>query len=345
MAEQIDEAEHGRYHQAGVGFDRAEDAVARIQRMVAARPSQQRGVRAIGQFAGSYTLEGGGPTLLAGADGVGTKILVAKAMGQSRGLGIDLVAMNVNDVLASGGRPLFFLDYIASPRLDADLVESLVEGMLAGCEEAQCVLLGGETAELPGLYAAGDYDLAGFAVGSKVFESSPCQVGDRVLGILSEGFHANGFSLVRKIVEECQLDYHRSYPDTDGAPLGEVLLTPTPIYVRPVLEVLARPQCGVRSMAHITGGGLMDNLPRALAPGLGVELDAGSWSMPKIFSWFQQLGGLSADEMVRSFNGGIGFALIVSAEAKDRVASELARQALRVRDIGQVISVPGVHWK
>jgi len=332
------------YRQAGVGLDRADEAVHRIRRAIATRPSQAQGLSAIGQFAGEYALQPG-TTLLAGADGVGTKILVAKAMGEARSLGVDLVAMNVNDVLASGGRPLFFLDYIASQRLDPDLVESLVEGMIDGCDQAQCVLLGGETAEMPGLYAPGDYDLAGFAVGLKVFDGTPCQVGDLVLGILADGFHANGFSLVRKIVQDSQLDYHARYAPIGNMVLGSALLKPTPIYVAPVLETLRRLPAAVRGMAHITGGGLIDNLPRALPQHLGVELDRQQWAMPELMQWFQQLGGLSFEEMVHSFNGGIGFAMIVDPRLAEHVVSLLAGFKLQVEAIGTVIENPGVHWK
>ncbi len=333
----------GAYDQAGVGLDRADQAVDRIRDLLASRVTQADGVSSIGKFAGGYHL-GEGVTLLAGADGVGTKILVAKAMGHSRDLGIDLVAMNVNDVLASGGRPLFFLDYIAASHLEVELVASLVEGMLDGCDQAGCLLLGGETAEMPGMYGSGDYDLAGFSVGVQVHQERSSEVGDVVVGILSQDFHSNGFSLVRKIVDDAHLDYHARYPQIDHHVLGNRLLAPTPIYVRPVLAALNRFGDDIKSMAHITGGGLVGNLPRALSPSVGVELDRDAWDLPPLLSWFQELAGLSFEEMVSSFNGGIGFALVVRADAKSRIIAELSRHQLSVRPIGRVVSAPGVHW-
>ncbi len=329
------------YQASGVGLDRAEEVVRRIARMVQARPSQALSHQAIGAFAGSYRLDDQ-TTLLAGADGVGTKILVARAMGAIRELGLDLVAMNVNDVLASGGRPLFFLDYIAAGYLEPDEIELLIGGILDGCEEADCVLLGGETAEMPGLYAAKDFDLAGFSVGVQVFEPKPSQPGDRVLGIMSRGFHANGFSLVRHIVETAKLDYQTRYAEIGDAVLGQVLLAPTPIYVQPVLALLKAFPHEVKSLAHITGGGLVDNLPRALAPKMGALLERGRWAMPPIFRWFQELGNLSDQEMVQSFNGGIGFAIIVQREAAHAVRQYMEERGLAVADIGQVTAAPGI---
>ncbi len=334
-----------RYREAGVRLDTAEDVVRRVRRLVGGRASQAESLSAIGGFAGAYALESG-PTLLAGADGVGTKVLVARAMGDARTIGLDLVAMNVNDIVAAGGQPLFFLDYIAAAELDGDLLETLVTGMLEGCEQAGCRLLGGETAEMPGLYRPGDYDLAGFAVGLRVFEPRPGKVGDAVVGILAEGFHANGFSLVRKIVEEEGLDYHRPYAAIGHRVLGEALLAATPIYVPAILELLKEWGPHVRGLAHITGGGIIDNLPRALADSaLGVELERAAWRLCPLLTWFQELGGLSAEEMAHTFNGGLGFALIVDQAAGESVVGWLEEWGLPSVRVGTVIDRPGVHWR
>ncbi len=334
-----------RYREAGVRLEAAEDVVVRIRKLVDKRASQAESLSAIGGFAGAYALESG-PTLLAGADGVGTKVLVARAMGDARTIGLDLVAMNVNDIVAAGGRPLFFLDYIAAAQLDGDLLETLIAGMLDGCEQAGCRLLGGETAEMPGLYRPDDYDLAGFAVGLRVFEPRAGRVGDAIVGILAEGFHANGFSLVRKIVETKGLDYHCAYAAIDHRVLGEALLAPTPIYVPAVLDVLNAVGPHVRGLAHITGGGIIDNVPRALGdPALGVELERAAWRLPRLLTWFQELGELSAEEMAHTFNGGLGFALVVDPEASEAVVGTLARWGLCGVRVGTVVDRSGVHWR
>lgn len=329
------------YAGAGVHLEAAGEVVARIRRLVGGASDP---AHAIGSFAGAYPLSDQ-TTLLAGADGVGTKVLIAQAMGSARTVGIDLVAMNVNDVLAAGGRPLFFLDYIALGEMDPALVEDLVAGMVAGLAEAGAVLLGGETAEMPGLYRPGEYDLAGFAVGIRTHEPVPPAVGDQVIGIVSRGFHANGYSLVRKIVREAELDLTRSYPATEGVTLGEALLTPTPIYVSPVLAALERFGASVRTMAHITGGGLVENLPRALLPGQGVLLERNAWPRPALFAWFQELGGLHEEEMVHTFNGGIGFCLVVDPDCAEGVLEALTAAGERALRIGEVVVGEGVSFR
>ncbi len=274
------------------------------------------------------------PVLVACADGVGTKLKIAIATGRHSTVGIDLVAMNVNDLICTGGRPLFFLDYIATSRVRPEVLRDVMKGMLRGCRDAGCALLGGETAEMPGMYAEGDYDLAGFAVGivdrGRILKPDAAQVGDRIVGLASTGIHSNGFSLVRKIVETKGVAL-------DGA-VGRLLLTPTRIYVKPVFEGLGE-KLGreVRSLANITGNAIPGNLPRALGPKQGARIRPGRWPVPRVFRLLQQWGGVADDEMRRVFNLGVGMCLVVAPRAVEGVIRAMKRFHVAAWEIGEVV--------
>lgn len=332
------------YRTAGVDIEAGNEVVRRVKRLLQGRTLRPEVVGGIGDFAGGFRWDEPG-VLLAGADGVGTKVLLAQALNRYDTIGIDLVAMNVNDVLASGGEPLFFLDYLAVGRVDPDRLERVLAGVVAGCEEAGCALLGGETAEMPDLYGPEGMDLAGFAVGRNVWTRPRApEPGDWVIGLASSGYHANGFSLIRAIVQTARLDLNTVYPESgEEAPLGAVLLRPTKIYVRTVLPLLPRGQ--VVGMAHITGGGLEENLPRALPDGMGLELDQQAWSVPQVMRWLQRLGEVSEAEMRRTFNLGIGFALLVPQEAAPRVLQSVQASGCAAWTIGRVVAEQGVHWR
>ncbi|CAJ1086756.1 trifunctional purine biosynthetic protein adenosine-3 [Xyrichtys novacula] len=287
----------------------------------------------LGGFAGLFDLKAAGfvdPILVSGTDGVGTKLKIAQACGQHGGLGQDLVAMCVNDVLAQGAEPLFFLDYFSCGRLDVNVAASVIGGIAKACEMAGCALLGGETAEMPGVYAAGEYDLAGFCVGAVEREAllprlGDIAEGDMLIGLASSGVHSNGFSLVRKVLERAGLSYSSPAPfGKTGQTVGEVLLTPTKIYSRPLLPILR--SGAVKAYAHITGGGLLENIPRVLPSELAVDLDASRWSVPSVFSWLHKEGNLSEEEMARTFNCGLGAVLVVSPLDAQRVLRQLQAQ-------------------
>lgn len=331
-------AEKFTYEKAGVSISRGQRAVERIRGLLASthRPEVEGEV---GGFAGAFRL--GEETLLVGADGVGSKVLIAEAMATYNTVGIDLVAMNVNDVVAAGGEPLLFLDYIASHRLEPLEVEQLVEGMANGCRQAGCALLGGETAELPDLYQPGHFDLAGFVVGRRRLTMARPAPGDAVIGLASSGFHANGFQLIRTILQHRGLNYHQMYDQTGGRRLGELLLTPTLIYVsavRALAEVVT-----IKAMAHITGGGLVENLPRTLG-GLGATLVRDAWRQPELMRWVQELGEVVEEEMFRTFNMGIGFTISVAPEEADRALKTLSQSGHEAWLIGRVEQEPGVRF-
>ncbi|MDA8195264.1 MAG: phosphoribosylformylglycinamidine cyclo-ligase [Thermaerobacter sp.] len=296
-------------------------------------------VAGIGGFAGAFRVDQP-TTVLAGTDGVGSKILIAQALHRDETIGIDLVAMNVNDVLAAGGEPLFFLDYLAVGHLDPQRVAILVSGVAEGCRQAGCALLGGETAEMPDLYGEQGYDLAGFVVARQSYAATPAQPGDRIVGVASSGFHANGYALLRAVVRRAGLDLSARYPATGERTLGETLLTPTQIYVRPVMALW--PAATVRAMAHITGGGLVENVGRTLPEGLGAQLEAARWRRPEIFDWFREIGEVACDEMYRTFNMGIGFTLVVPPAAVADTIRHFAQHALAAYEIGEVVAEPGV---
>ena len=282
------------------------------------------------------------PVLVAGTDGVGTKLKLAFAMDRHETIGIDLVAMSVNDILVQGAEPLFFLDYYVCEKLDVATATDVIRGIAAGCEAAGCALIGGETAEHPAAFPVGEYDLAGFAVGvvekSKAIDGARIEAGDALVGLASSGLHSNGFSLVRKVLErsgdDLAMPFAAAWPAAGDDPrsLGAVLLEPTRIYVRSVRALLER--VDVRGMAHITGGGLTENTHRMFPDGLGAELDAASWLRPAVFDWLVATGGLDDDEMRRTFNGGIGFVLVVAPAEVDVALRSL-------RDAGETASVIG----
>ncbi|WP_186200774.1 phosphoribosylformylglycinamidine cyclo-ligase [Burkholderia gladioli] len=275
------------------------------------------------------------PVLVSGTDGVGTKLKLAFHLNRHDTVGQDLVAMSVNDILVQGAEPLFFLDYFACGKLDVDTAATVIKGIATGCELSGCALIGGETAEMPGMYPDGEYDLAGFAVGavekSKIIDGSTIAEGDVVLGLASSGIHSNGFSLVRKIIERAKPDLNAPF---DGRTLADALIAPTRIYVKPLLALMAK--LTVKGMAHITGGGLVENIPRVLREGLTAELDQRAWTLPPLFQWLQEHGGVADAEMHRVFNCGIGMAVIVSAADADAAVAELSAAGEQVWKIGRV---------
>lgn len=329
------------YRDAGVDIDAGNDLVKRIG-PAAARTRRPGVADALGGFGGLFDLKAAGysdPVLVAATDGVGTKLRIAIDTGLLDGVGVDLVAMCVNDLICQGAEPLLFLDYFATGKLSVDEGARVVEGVAEGCVRAGCALIGGETAEMPGMYAAGDFDLAGFAVGAaERGQTLPvaCQAGDVVLGLASDGVHSNGFSLVRRVAEAAGVDWASPCPFGEGT-LGEALLTPTRIYVKPALAAIRGG--GVRALAHITGGGLTENLPRVLPEGLGAEIDLTAWTLPPVFAWLRDAGGLEEAELLRVFNCGIGLCVVVSAGAAERIAAELTEAGETVYRLGEIVPV------
>ena len=278
------------------------------------------------------------PVLVSGTDGVGTKLKLAFEWSMHDTVGIDLVAMSVNDVLVQGAEPLFFLDYFACGKLDVDTAAAVIGGIARGCELSGCALIGGETAEMPGMYPAGEYDLAGFAVGavekSKILTGRDVQAGDVVLGLASSGVHSNGFSLVRKCIDRAATNLPATL---DGKPLREALMAPTRLYVKPVLAALAAHP--IKALAHITGGGLLENIPRVLPDGLAAHLTKGSWPQTGLFAWLQATAGISDFEMNRTFNNGIGMVVVVDAAHAQATADTLRAQGETVYDIGAIAPI------
>jgi phosphoribosylformylglycinamidine cyclo-ligase len=334
------------YREAGVDIDAGAALVRRIG--PAAASTRRPGVSdALGGFGALFDLREAGyrdPVLVAATDGVGTKLRIAIDTGRLEGVGVDLVAMCVNDLVCQGAEPLFFLDYFATGRLSVDEAAAVIEGVAEGCRRAGCALIGGETAEMPGMYAEGDFDLAGFAVGAAERGATlprAAAPGDVVLGLASDGVHSNGFSLVRRVAEAEGRGWDAPCPFGAGT-LGEALLTPTRIYVRPVLAALR--SGGVRALAHITGGGLPENLPRVLPEGLGAEIDLSAWTLPPVFRWLQQAGGLETAELLRVFNCGVGMAVVCDPGGAEAVAEALAAEGETVLHIGRVTEAPGVTF-
>ena len=329
------------YAKAGVDIDAGNRMVDLIKPLV--RATARRGADAeIGGFGGLFDLKRAGfsdPVLVASTDGVGTKVKIAIETGRHGTIGIDLVAMSVNDLVVQGAEPLFFLDYFACGKLDPETGAAIVAGVADGCKQANCALIGGETAEMPGLYAAGDYDLAGFAVGAaERGELLPRGVaaGDAVLGIASSGVHSNGYSLARKVVEKSRLGWDAPAPFDRGRPLGQALLEPTRIYVKSCLAAI-RETKAVKALAHITGGGFPDNIPRALPDDLGVAIDLGAVPVLPVFKWMAATGGIAEAEMARTFNCGIGMVVVVEPGNADVVAGELERAGETVVRLGEVV--------
>jgi phosphoribosylformylglycinamidine cyclo-ligase len=329
------------YAEAGVDIDAGNRMVDLIKPLV--RATARAGADAeIGGFGGLFDLKRAGfkdPVLVAATDGVGTKVKIAIDTGHHRTIGIDLVAMSVNDLVVQGAEPLFFLDYFACGRLDPVHGAAVVEGIAAGCREANCALIGGETAEMPGLYHGGDYDLAGFAVGAAergtLLPRGDVAAGDTLLGIASSGVHSNGYSLVRKVVDKSGLGWDKPAPFDPTRSLGEALLTPTRIYVASCLKAI-RNAGGVKALAHITGGGFPDNIPRVLPKGLGVKLDLARVPVLPVFRWLASVGGIAQPEMLRTFNCGIGMIAVVEPAKADAVAAELTRAGETVVRLGEV---------
>jgi len=347
------------YKAAGVDLEKYEDAMARLPRLVS-RTFSPRVVPLEQGFAGLFQLDFRSPlfarnykepVLVACTDGVGTKLKVAGMVGVHDTVGLDLVAMSVNDALCCGAEPLFFLDYVAMPKDDPPLLEQIVSGIAAGCIEADCALLGGETAILPDMYAPGDYDLAGFCCGvverRGVIDGRAIVPGDVVLGLASTGFHSNGYSLVRKVVFDMAGLKVSDYVDELGETVGEALLKPTRIYVRPGRKVLNhyRVKNVVHGIAHITGGGLLENFVRIVPEGIRVVIDRGSWSIPAVFPWLQRLGQIEQSEMDHVFNNGIGLVLVVSPYYAESIRHQLADNGVESWVIGRVEAGPrGVTW-
>ncbi|MEJ2768967.1 phosphoribosylformylglycinamidine cyclo-ligase [Mycetohabitans sp. B46] len=324
------------YRDAGVDIDAGDALIDRIKPF--AKKTMRDGVLAgIGGFGALFEVpkKYREPVLVSGTDGVGTKLKLAFHLNRHDTVGQDLVAMSVNDILVQGAEPLFFLDYFACGKLDVETAASVVKGIAAGCELAGCALIGGETAEMPGMYPDGEYDLAGFAVGavekSQIIDGSTIGAGDVVLGLASSGIHSNGYSLVRKIIERAAPDLHA---DFDGRSLADALMAPTRIYVKPMLELMR--QLPVKGIAHITGGGLVENVPRVLPEQLCAELDHRAWPLPPLFTWLQQHGGVVDAEMHRVFNCGIGMVVIVAAEHAQAAAGVLSAAGEQVWTLGTV---------
>lgn len=323
----------------------AGDAFVEAIKPKASSTKQPGSAALLGGFAALFDLKQAGfsdPLLVASTDGVGTKLKLALDCQSHHNIGIDLVAMCVNDVLVSGAKPLFFLDYFATSRLDRAVGLQVIDGIVAACRETGCVLVGGETAEMPGLYHPGDYDVAGFAVGAierdlaSFLAAHPPQIGDKIIGLASSGLHANGFSLVRKIIRDGGFDLSRPAPfATPAQNLGLALLAPTRLYVKPLLPLLQAKK--IRGLAHITGGGLVGNIPRSLATGTGVHLDGTAWRADPVFGWLAQQG-VAPSEMARVFNCGIGLVAMVAASDSQAISTHLTEQGFAAQEIGAVVA-------
>ncbi len=326
------------YRDAGVDIDAGDSLVERIKPW-AKRTMRPEVLGGIGGFGALTRLPTGykEPVLVSGTDGVGTKLKLAFVLNRHDTVGIDLVAMSVNDILVQGAEPLFFLDYFACGKLDVAVAEQVIRGIAQGCEQAGCALIGGETAEMPGMYPAGEYDLAGFAVGvverTKILDGSTIGPGDVVLGLASSGAHSNGYSLIRKIVERANMDWQT---DFHGRAFADVLMQPTRIYVKPLLTLMrALP---VKGLAHITGGGLVGNVPRILPAGVAAEIETKAWPMPPLFEWLQAQGNVAQDEMHRTFNCGIGMIVVVAAGDADTAMQQLTEAGETVYRIGRIVT-------
>jgi phosphoribosylformylglycinamidine cyclo-ligase len=330
------------YLDSGVDIDAGADLVERIKPAVKStlRPEVLSGLGGFGALFQIDLEKWTAPVLVSGTDGVGTKLLLARELGLHDSIGIDLVAMCVNDILVCGAEPLFFLDYYATGKLDLDIAESVISGIAEGCRQAGCSLIGGETAEMPGMYDAGDYDLAGFAVGmverSKMIDGSRIKAGHRLLGMPSSGPHSNGYSLIRKVIEISKADLSSTLTQKDGSELslGEALLAPTFIYVKPVLQLLASEH--LDGLAHITGGGLTENVTRVIPEELGIVINPESWHRPAIFDWLKDQGNIDETEMLRTFNCGIGMVIVVSPEWAEALIQKSHEIGFPCQDIGYV---------
>lgn len=333
------------YRDAGVDVEAGRAFVDQIRNLVHStfRPEVIGG---LGGFGGCFQLPTGyqEPVLVSGTDGVGTKLKIAQILNRHDTVGIDLVGMCVNDVLTSGAEPLFFLDYVATGKLDKEQLTQVVAGIAAGCKLAGSALLGGETAEMPGFYQVGEYDLAGFCVGivekSRMLDASQVQLGDVAIGLASAGVHSNGLSLVRKIVSDGGFSWHDTPDLLNGETIGETFLTPTRIYVKPVLSAL-KAGLEVHGMAHITGGGLPENLPRCLGTGQSIKINSGSWNIPAVFEWLAKAGSVGAEAMYNTFNMGIGFVLVLPPHQVEQAIAHFQEQDIPAYTIGEVVTGSG----
>lgn len=333
------------YRDAGVDVEAGREFVNKIRNLVHStfRPEVIGG---LGGFSGCFQLPSGfkEPVLVSGTDGVGTKLKIAQTLNRHDTVGIDLVAMCVNDVLTSGAEPLFFLDYVATGKLDKEQLTQVIAGIASGCKQAGCALLGGETAEMPGFYQVGEYDLAGFCVGivekSLMLDGSQVQVGDVAIALASAGVHSNGFSLVRKIVSKKGFSWSDRL-EVFGGSIGETFLTPTRIYVKPI-QAARQAGLEIHAMAHITGGGLPENLPRCLGPGQAIQIDINTWEQPPVFQWLAEVGEVTPQAMYNTFNMGVGFVLLVPAHQAQQTISFFKLQNIAAYLIGKVIPGSGI---
>ncbi|WP_425045287.1 phosphoribosylformylglycinamidine cyclo-ligase [Primorskyibacter sp. S87] len=335
------------YAEAGVDIDAGNALVDRIK--PAAKRTNRSGVMSgLGGFGALFDLKDAGysdPILVGATDGVGTKLRIAIDTGHVDGVGIDLVAMCVNDLVCQGAEPLFFLDYFATGKLETETAARIIEGIAEGCVRSGCALIGGETAEMPGMYPEGDFDLAGFAVGAMERGTAlpaGVQEGDVLLGLASDGVHSNGFSLVRKLVEVSGLGWEADCPWGDGS-LGAALLTPTRLYVRQVLAAIR--SGGVHALAHITGGGLTENLPRVLPDGLGADVDLSAWDLPPVFEWMAATGSIAESEMLKTFNCGVGMVVICAADQAASLEAQLVAEGEAVCRLGRVTVGEGIRYE
>jgi len=328
------------YKDAGVDIDAGDALIERIKPLArrTMRPEVLTGIGGFGALV-EISKKFKEPVLVSGTDGVGTKLKLAFELNRHDTVGIDLVAMSVNDILVQGAEPLFFLDYFACGKLSLDTAEAVIAGIATGCEQAGCALIGGETAEMPGMYPEGEYDLAGFAVGvvekSKVIGGQTIVAGDVVLGLASSGAHSNGYSLVRKLIEVSGIDLGS---DFHGRPFADAVMEPTRIYVKPLLALIE--MHNVKGMAHITGGGITGNLPRCLPEGVAASVDPASWTRPPLFDWLQQAGNVEPDEMLRTFNCGIGLCVVVAAADAAAAMAQLTASGETVWQIGEIVARP-----
>ena len=328
------------YKQAGVDVEAGREFVDNIRNLVVSthRPEVLGG---LGGFSGLFALPSGykEPVLVSGTDGVGTKLKLANTLNCHHTVGIDLVAMCVNDVLTSGAEPLFFLDYLATGKLNQQQLTEVVSGIAQGCRLAGCALIGGETAEMPGFYPPGEYDLAGFCVGvvekSLILDGSQVKVGDVAIGLESSGIHSNGFSLVRKVIDECNISLQDNLDFWGQKSLAELLLTPTKIYVKPILAA-QKSGLEIHGMAHITGGGLPENLPRCLPEGMSININRSSWEVPPIFRWISEVGNVNEEAMFNTFNMGIGFVVLVSPTQVEMAIDWFVSQGIKAYCLGKV---------
>jgi phosphoribosylformylglycinamidine cyclo-ligase len=333
------------YRDAGVDIDAGDELVEKIKPLAqrTMRPEVLGGIGGFGALV-EVSKKYKNPVMVAGTDGVGTKLKLAFRMKKHDTIGIDLVAMSVNDILVSGAEPIFFLDYFACSKLDVGVAASVVQGIAAGCEQANCSLIGGETAEMPGMYDPNEYDLAGFAVGlvdkDQIIDGTRIVPGDVVIGLASSGPHSNGFTLIRKVIAVSSADLFET--SEDGRTLGAALLEPTRIYVKPVLATLAK--VAIKGIAHITGGGLTENVPRVLPEAVAARLDSASWPMPAVFRWLKKQGNIEDAEMHRTFNCGIGMVLVVSPVEAKLAIDTLAAHGVEAFEIGKIVARPeGMH--